>query len=155
MHNFQATVTWEGNTGEGTSDYTSYGRGYRVAVTGKADMIGSADAAFRGDPALHNPEELFLIALSACHMLFFLSLCARHGICVRTYKDCVVGELVMWKGGGGKLDTVKLHPKVTIDDPDQTQLACELHDKAHSLCFIANSCNSTIELHPEIYIGSE
>ena len=41
------------------------------------ELRGSADPGFLGDPDLHNPEDLLLIALSSCHMLTYLALCAR------------------------------------------------------------------------------
>ena len=49
VHDYTAHVAWEGNTGEGTATYAGYGRGYRVRVAGKPDLLGSADPMFRGD----------------------------------------------------------------------------------------------------------
>jgi hypothetical protein len=68
-HQYRTTVKWDGAGDTGTSSYAAYGRNYRVLVDGKADLDASADPAFRGDAALHNPEDLFVAALSACHML--------------------------------------------------------------------------------------
>ena len=137
-HSYRATVTWEGAGETGTSSYAVYGRSYRLAIEGKPDIRGSADASFRGDPALHNPEDLFVASLSACHMLSYLALCAKHGIHVVAYEDAATGTMETGGDGGGRFTEVVLHPSVTITQGDTT-LAAELHDKAHALCFIANS----------------
>jgi organic hydroperoxide reductase OsmC/OhrA len=47
----------------------------------------SADEAFLGNSAKHNPEELLVVAISSCHMLWYLHLCANAGIVVRAYED--------------------------------------------------------------------
>jgi organic hydroperoxide reductase OsmC/OhrA len=69
-HLYEANITWTGNRGQGTSAYTAYGRDYVVSVAGKPDLSMSADEAFLGNPAKHNPEELLVVAISSCHMLW-------------------------------------------------------------------------------------
>lgn len=155
VHHYAARVIWDGNTGEGTARYTSYGRRYRVLVAGKPDLWGTADPAFRGEPGLHNPEELFVAAISACHMLFYLSLCARQGVCVVGYEDEPRGSMRIEPNGGGRFDEVVLNPSVTIADADKTALATALHDTAHELCFIANSCRVPIRHQPTVHCRSE
>jgi organic hydroperoxide reductase OsmC/OhrA len=49
------------------------------------------------DPALHNPEDMLLSALSACHMLWYLHLVFEAGIVVLGY-------------GILHLDTVRVQP---------------------------------------------
>lgn len=149
-HAYAARVVWEGNTGEGTAGYTAYRRDYRVAVDGKPDLAGSADPAFRGDPARHNPEDLFVAALSSCHMLSYLALCARGGVRVVAYEDDAVGRMRLEPGGGGRFVEVTLRPRVTLDRPEQAELALQLHDRAHALCFIANSCSVPVRHEPSI-----
>lgn len=143
-HGYTARVVWEGNTGEGTARYTGYGREYRVEVQGKPDLAGSADPAFRGDPARHNPEDLFLAAISACHMLFYLSLCARAGIRVVAYEDDAEGIMRTNAGGGGQFEAVMLRPQVVVGGEAEAALALQLHERAHELCFIARSCSVPI-----------
>lgn len=152
-HAYTARVVWDGNTGEGTARYAGYGRDYRVQVDGKADLAGSADPAFRGDAARHNPEDLFLASISACHMLFYLSLCARGGVRVTAYEDEARGTLRMEAGGGGRFAEVTLHPAVTIAAGDDEALALRLHDRAHELCFIASSCSIPIRHAPSVRAG--
>jgi organic hydroperoxide reductase OsmC/OhrA len=147
---YAARITWTGNDGEGTAAYSSYRRQYRIAVEGKPELVGSADAAFRGNAELHNPEDLFLAALSACHMLFFLSLCARSGVRVTAYEDEAVGRLVLHPAGGGRFEQITLRPVVTIATDDAIARARQLHETAHKLCFIANSCSAPIRVEPVI-----
>jgi organic hydroperoxide reductase OsmC/OhrA len=152
-HACTARVVWDGNTGEGTAGYAAYGREYRVLVDGKPDLPGSADPAFRGDAERHNPEDLFLASISACHMLFYLSLCARRGVRVLSYEDQPRGTLRVDAGGGGQFDEITLHPSVVIAADGDAALAARLHDAAHELCFIARSCRVPIRHHPTVRAG--
>jgi len=54
-HTYEAAVTWTGNRGTGTSGYREYDRTHEVAGDGLDVIAGSADPAFRGDPARWNP----------------------------------------------------------------------------------------------------
>ncbi len=150
VHEFAARLVWSDSAGRGTADYASYSRRYRVLVTGKPELVGSADAAFRGEADKHNPEDLFLVAISACHMLTYLALCARKGIRVLAYEDEVRGALQLSADGGGKFEEVALHPRVTIMGHETAELAMELHDTAHELCFIARSCSVPIRHTPSV-----
>lgn len=150
-HHYSAKLTWEGNNGEGTASYAGYGRRYRVRIAGKPDLVGTADPAFHGEPQLHNPEELFLSAIAACHMLTYLALCARRGVRVVSYEDEARGTMRADGRGGGSFEEVTLLPTVTIDDgddgddgDDRMALAARLHDEAHELCYIARSCSIPI-----------
>src|SRR5688572_27525559 len=113
-HHYQATITWTGNKGSGTRDYRSYDRDHTVTLANKAPILASADPSFRGDPAKANPEELFLSALSGCHMLWYLHLCADHGIMVVDYQDWASGTMVETQEQGGHFTQVTLRPRVTI-----------------------------------------
>jgi organic hydroperoxide reductase OsmC/OhrA len=64
VHRYQATVSWTGAAQGPTANYRAYSREYTVTTPGKLIFRGSADPTFRGDPALHNPEDLLVIALS-------------------------------------------------------------------------------------------
>lgn len=139
-HTYLLHLRWEGNRGEGTSHYQGYDRTYRVTQAGKPDLLGSADPGFRGDPALPNPEDLLLAALSACHMLSYLALCARRGVVVLDYTDDAEGVLTFMESGG-HFASATLRPKVTVASPEQAPLAEALHAQAHADCFIAASCN--------------
>ena len=141
IHRYGAALEWRRNQGNGTRRYDGYGRRFEARIDGKPPLAGSADPAFRGDPALHNPEELLLIALSSCHMLSYLALCAREGIVVTAYGDRPEGVMQTDVSGGGRLTSVLLQPRVTIGDAGQRARAHELHATAHAVCYIASSCN--------------
>lgn len=149
-HEYAARLVWDGNTGTGTATYAGYGRQYRVLMTGKPDISGTADPMFKGDASKHNPEDLFLASISACHMLSYLALCARQGVRVVEYEDDVRGTMKFDGRGGGKFEEVVLHPSVTIEGKDHTELALELHEKAHELCYIAASCSVPIRHEPTV-----
>jgi organic hydroperoxide reductase OsmC/OhrA len=140
-HSYSVNIRWTGNTGEGTSSYRGYLRDHEISVTNKALIAGSADPKFRGDDTRHNPEELLVAALSACHMLSYLHQCNAAGIIVVAYEDQAQGSMSETDDGGGHFTSVTLHPAVRIKEGGNTDLALELHEKAHQLCFIARSVN--------------
>lgn len=155
-HEYAARLVWTGNTGDGTANYRSYERSYSVHVEGKPELLGTADPTFRGEADKYNPEDLFLTAISGCHMLSYLSLCARRGVRVVSYEDDARGTLVLDANGGGRFEEVSLNPTVTIDtdDAEAVQLAVRLHETAHEQCFIANSCSVPIRHSATIHTTS-
>lgn len=52
LHHYRLTMTWTGNDGTGTSAYRAYRRNHILSAAGKADIQGSSDPAFRGDPSM-------------------------------------------------------------------------------------------------------
>ena len=151
-HHYAAHLIWDGNLGDGTATYAGYGRQHHIVIAGKPDLTGSSDPMFRGEAEKHNPEDLFLAAISSCHMLAYLALCARKGICVTAYEDAASGTLVFDGTGGGKFEEVTLRPVVTITDGDP-ELAAQLHETAHSQCFIASSCSVPIRNEATIRVA--
>jgi organic hydroperoxide reductase OsmC/OhrA len=149
QHTYEATLLWTGASAGPTSDYKSYSREYRVEFPGKAALAGSADPTFLGDPRLHNPEELLLAALSACHMLSYLALCARARIAVTSYRDEAIGTMAI-KDGRMRFVSVLLRPHVIITDPAKLDRARALHAEAHAECFIANSVNFPVGHDPAV-----
>ncbi|WP_340105958.1 OsmC family protein [Rhodohalobacter sp. 8-1] len=140
-HQYKTDLKWTGNRGNGTAGYRSYDRSYSVMINGKPTLEGSADPAFRGDVSKWNPEELFLASLTACHMLWYLHLCADEEIHVMSYKDQASGVMEEMDNGSGKFAEVVLHPQVTITHTVNLDKAEKLHQRANEMCFIANSCN--------------
>ena len=148
-HHYSTTVRWTGNTGSGTSDYRAYERSHEITAEGKPTIAGSSDPAFRGDAARYNPEELLVSSLSACHMLWYLHLCADAGVVVIDYSDEARG-IMEETTGGGRFSLVVLQPCVTVASPDMIEKAMQLHASAHTHCFIANSVNFEVRVEPEI-----
>jgi organic hydroperoxide reductase OsmC/OhrA len=75
-HHYAIEVRWTGNLGEGTKSYKSYARTHDIISGRKPAISGSSDSAFRGDADRCNPEDLMVGAVSACHKLWYLHLCA-------------------------------------------------------------------------------
>jgi organic hydroperoxide reductase OsmC/OhrA len=148
LHNYQLTVKWTGNTGAGTSAYKEYERSHVITVQDKPDILASSDPAFRGDKTKHNPEELLLAALSSCHMLSYLHLCAVSGVIVTDYIDHATGIMINTPDGGGHFSEVTLNPVVTVTENSMTEKANELHKKANEFCFIASSVNFPVHHQP-------
>lgn len=139
-HSYSLLVQWTGNRGTGTSGYQEYDRSHEISAKGKPVIACSSDPVFRGDPRRYNPEELLVAALSSCHMLWYLHLCAVSGIVVEDYVDNATGRMIETEDGGGRFIEVVLHPSTAMLSGD-AMLAQQLHEKAHHLCFIANSVN--------------
>jgi organic hydroperoxide reductase OsmC/OhrA len=152
-HHYSVTVQWTGNTGTGTSTYRSYERAHEISAEGKPGIAASSDRAFRGDPARWNPEELLLAALSSCHQLAYLHLCAVAGIVVVDYVDHAEGVMAETSDGAGQFERVVLHPKVTVTPESDAARALALHHEAHVVCFIARSVNFPVEHEAEIAAG--
>ncbi len=149
-HHYITEVKWPERAGDRTTDYTSYLRDHMAFVVDKAlDIPMSSDPHFRGDAKRYNPEELLVMSLSSCHMLWYLHLCATSGIVVESYEDRAQGMMEMDDSGSGKFDRVILHPEVRLSSGDVV-LAEELHEKAHALCFIARSVNFAVDCEPTI-----
>ena len=150
-HHYSVTVEWTGNTGTGTFNYRSYRRDHEISAgTRKPAIPGSSDPAFRGDPTRWNPEELLVASLSACHQLWYLHLCAEAGIVVLAYVDHAEGVMEEAADGSGCFKRVTLRPQVTVAANSDIVKARELHDAAHTRCFIARSVNFPIHLEAEI-----
>jgi organic hydroperoxide reductase OsmC/OhrA len=149
-HHYQLSIDWRGNRGHGTSDYTAYDRDFLVKGEGKPEWMCSSDSAFRGNPERYNPEDMLLASLSSCHMLWYLHLCADHGIVVVAYSDLPQATMVQDATGGGKFTEVTLRPNVQITNSEQSAKAVELHKLAHERCFIANSVSFNIMIEADV-----
>jgi len=146
-HHYRLQLDWKGDH---TRDYESYTREHFIRINGKTELRATADPLFRGDVALHNPEDLLLAALSGCHLLTYLALCARARINVLSYCDEAEGTLVLTKDGGGHFTEVMLRPQVIIEDAAHVEKAIAFHAAAHKYCFIANSVNFPVRNGPRV-----
>jgi organic hydroperoxide reductase OsmC/OhrA len=143
-------VEWTGNTGTGTADYRAYDRAHRIGAPGKADILGSSDPTFRGDATKWSPEDLFVAAVSACHKLWYLHLCADAGVVVLAYRDEPVGSMVEDADGSGRFANVVLHPAIRLAPGSDRTKAVSLHHDAHRMCFIANSVSCPVTVEPTV-----
>lgn len=143
LHTYSTAVTWEGSTGLG---YRQYSRAH-VATTSPATatLMLSADAAFRGDPALLNPEQLLVVAASSCQLLSFLAVAAQHNIDVRGYEDRAEGVMDD-SDVPARISRIVLRPVVQVAPGTDHAEVVRIAEKAHGGCYIANSLTSSVKL---------
>lgn len=151
-HRYTLDLRWTGNRGEGTSGYRAYDRSYDLSAVGKPTLAGSADATFHGDRAKWNPEEMLLGALSSCHMLSYLHVCADAGINIVEYRDAAEGSMELRTDGSGRFTEVTLRPHVVVAEDTDAETAQILHHLAHEKCFIANSVNFAVHCEATIEV---
>jgi organic hydroperoxide reductase OsmC/OhrA len=149
-HSYDVSVTWTGNRGTGTSGYRAYDRDHELSAAGLPTIEGSSDPAFGGDPRRWNPELGLTAALSQCHMLWYLHLCADAGVTVLAYTDRAHGIMAETADGGGHFTEVVLRPHVIVASIDMIETARNLHNGASAKCFIANSVNFPVRHEPTI-----
>jgi organic hydroperoxide reductase OsmC/OhrA len=146
MSDHRATIEWrsDGRFAEGR-----YSRAHRLIFDGGAVVAGSSSPFVvpppMSDPAGVDPEEALVASVSACHMLWFLSLAQKAGLDVASYRDAACGTMGTDERGKLAITRIVLHPEIAFSgaDPDAESLA-RLHHEAHENCFIANSVRSEI-----------
>ena len=93
-----------------------------------------------------DPEQMFIAALSSCHMLWFLHVAQVRKFVIDRYVDEAVGVL-----DKDRMSKVTLHPVVTFSGKAPTEEEHRaLHHKAHGKCFIANSVKTEVVVEPTI-----
>jgi organic hydroperoxide reductase OsmC/OhrA len=142
----RAAVAWALKPGE---DFAAgrYSRGHvvrfeahEVPATASRHVVGKWAA-----PGGVDPEEMFVAALSNCHMLTFLHRARLAGFVVTAYEDAAEGVMEKIDGDHMAVTRVTLKPEITWDGvaPDAETLA-RLHHEAHDECFIANSVKTQV-----------
>ena len=147
MNEHHATVRWQRTSAD--FSYDSYNRAHEIAFKDGAVVLAASSASdLKGDADRVNPEEAYVAALSSCHMLTFLAICARKRLTVETYDDDAVGFLD--RGPSGKLwmGRVILRPRVRFGATVDEATLAELHHKSHENCFIANSVTTSVSIEP-------
>ena len=155
QHVYETQVDWTGNDGPGTSHYTSYRRDHVIFAPQHPPIPASSDPSFRGDASRYNPEQLLVAALSSCHMLWYLHLCAVNGVNVVNYRSAATGWMDEHADGSGEFVRVLLKPNVTVTRADDISKAQALHAEAHRFCFIARSVKFPVEISAEITATTE
>jgi organic hydroperoxide reductase OsmC/OhrA len=152
-HDYTARVVWTGNRGEGTAHYKGYDRTWNVETPGKPVIHCSNDPLLGGDPTLHNPEDMLIAALSACHMLWFLHLASDAGIIVHAYRDDPLGVGETDATGASRFLRATLRPSISVPAGTDLKQANALHDEIHKTCFIARSVNFPVTYEPRYRIA--
>jgi len=100
-HLFKAQLNWTSkNKQEETTRF--YSKSHQIQIEGKPVLDVSAAKAFKGDPALYNPEDLLLSSLVSCHMMSYLYVCSQNGIEVLNYSDNAEATLEVNPDGSGR-----------------------------------------------------
>ncbi len=147
-HNYKLTTEWTGNSVEGTKNIRNYDRSHTVTIQGKPNLFLTTDNPAVGDKSKLNPEDLLVSAISSCHMLSYLYVCALEGIVITSYIDNATGIMVELASGSGSFKEVTLNPLFYVADESMVEKAIELHHKAHEICYIANSVNFDVKCNP-------
>jgi organic hydroperoxide reductase OsmC/OhrA len=154
MH-YTATINWSKLPTENFTD-SKYSRVHQWKFDGGMQFNASSSPHIvpvpLSDPAFIDPEEAFVASIASCHMLFFLSFCAKRKYIVACYEDSAEGILDKADDGRMQMTSVTLHPVVTFegDQPSDDTITL-LHDLAHNNCFIANSIKTEIRIsHKDI-----
>jgi organic hydroperoxide reductase OsmC/OhrA len=147
-HHYKLTTTWQGNKGEGTKNVKAYDRSHSVSIIGKPELHLTTDNPAVGDKTKLNPEDLLVTAISSCHMLSYLYVCAMEGIVITAYTDNATGIMIEKESGGGSFKEVTLNPTCQVENESMITRAIELHHKAHEICYIANSVNFDVKCNP-------
>ncbi len=150
QHSFHAAVTWTGNTGTGTSAYKAYERTWEIRTPNKPMVKCSNDPMLGGDPSLHNPEDMLIASLSACHMLWYLHLASQENIVVLAYEDRPEGIGQSLPDGSGQFTQAILKPSITVKAGADMDRAEAIHHEVHKYCFIARSVNFPVTYEPSI-----
>lgn len=146
LHDFDARIRWTGNQGIGTAHYKAYSRDWVLESPGKPALACSNDPMLGGNPALYNPEDVLISALSSCHMLWFLHLASDAGITVHSYTDTPIGTGESLPDGTGRFVKALLQPEIGLLPGSDTALADDIHARIHNHCFIARSVNFPITI---------
>lgn len=141
QHEYVSRIEWTGNRGQGTKTYRGYDRTWNIVTPGKPSIACSNDPLLGGNPALHNPEDLLLSALAACHMLWYLHLASSAGLTVMGYTDDPLGVGESTPDGAGRFIEAVLRPRITLAAGDSAAAADAIHHEIHRVCFVARSVN--------------
>ena len=152
MSTHTATICW---TLKPDEDFPKghYSRAHTLSFDGGVSVTGSSSPAVVplpwSDAAGVDPEEMFVAALSACHMLTFLDLARRAKFTVAGYSDRAEGQMTRNEHGAAWISTVVLRPDIVFHGPAPDEVTVTaLHEAAHHTCFIANSVRTDVRVEP-------
>jgi organic hydroperoxide reductase OsmC/OhrA len=125
-----------------------FSRAHTLSFDGGTTVPASAAPQVVGKWAVQaavDPEEMFVAALSSCHMLSFLHLARLAGFAVKAYDDSAEGLTEEIAPRRVAVTKVTLRPKIEWagQAPKKEELD-RLHHEAHEICFIANSVKTQV-----------
>ncbi len=139
-HSYPFSVRWHGSTAD-----PAYSPDAQALAPGKPGIPVSSAPEFRGNPVHWNPEDLLGVALSTCHMLTFLALCAKAKVEVKDYEDHAE-SILDTVGKVTRVTEIHLRPIIRVAPGTSQAKVLELFEKAHKYCFVANSVASKVVL---------
>jgi organic hydroperoxide reductase OsmC/OhrA len=144
MSEHKITLTWE--RGDQPFEYQKYSRDHTWKFDGGHEMQASAAPAYLGNPKNVDPEEAFVASLSSCHMLTFLAVACKKKFVLDEYVDEAVGHMEKNENGKMAITKVTLKPKIKFSGDKQPtpEELDEMHNFAHTECFIANSVKTEV-----------
>lgn len=152
MAHYTAEVIWQRDDQVFTDN--RYGRRHLWRFDGGVEVPASSSPHVVrvpfSDPSAVDPEEAFVVALSSCHMLSFLSIAAKQGFRVDRYRDEALGVLEKNAEGRLAMTLVTLRPEVAFSgdrSPTRDEIDA-LHHEAHEACFIASSVRTEVRCEP-------
>jgi len=152
-HEYTATVSWQ-RGGDAKFTDNRYSRAHEWKFDGGTVVPASSSPAVVPVPmssaAAVDPEEAFVAALAACHMLFFLFHAAKKGFVIDRYEDAAAGTMGKNADGRTAMLTVTLRPRVTWAGekrPTPEDLDA-IHHQSHLDCYIANSVKCDVAIEP-------
>lgn len=154
MAKHTATIDWRRN-GEHFLD-NRYTRAHTWSFDGGIEVPASSSPHVipvpMSEPSAIDPEEAFVASLSSCHMLWFLSIAAKRGFIVESYKDAAMGTMSKDTNGKMAITRIELSPATAFSKERQPTLAEleAMHHAAHENCYIANSVKSEISCNPSL-----
>lgn len=149
MSDHRINLNWQRNGA--TFERGNYPKDHEVRYLGGQTLGVSSAAAFGGNAALADPEQVLLSALSSCHMLTFLAVAANRGYVVDEYRDDAECELGKNAEGAMAVVSATLRPAVRFGgekQPDADEYA-KLHERAHKACFIGQSLRTQVHVDPQ------
>lgn len=150
MSRHVAEIGWQSD-GEFVSG--RYSRRHEWRFDGGLVVAGSASPHVVPEPmsdaAAVDPEEALVASVSACHMLWFLSLAQAAGLDIASYADEAEGVMGRVAPGRMALTRITLRPAIAFAgrQPDAEELD-RLHREAHERCFIANCLKTEVVVAP-------
>ena len=148
-HRFATRLEWDGRTADG---YRAYSRAHRGSGPPDGPELAlSAAAAFRGDAARLNPEQLLVLAASSCQLLSFLAVAAAAGLDVRSYRDDAAVVLPQ-SAGPMMVAAIVLRPHVVLGPGGDPGAIPALMQQAHEQCIIANSLRTPITVEATVEV---
>jgi len=125
---------------------------HRIMYLGGQTLGVSAAVEYGGNSTLTDPEQMLLSALSSCHLLTFLAVCANRGFVVDSYTDEAQCEIGKNDEGITAVVWAQLRPSVRFsgDLRPNAEEFNKLHDRSHRACFIGQSLKTEISVDPEM-----